>query len=137
MRRLILVLVFLVIILGGTTFYFYKNSGFSKLDPKSINENELKTITEKVGKLVILPTGEVPTLATVTDLEPLKGQAFFIDAKKGDKVLIFKSKAILYDPNINKIVNIAPVNQDDNIGNKQSVSDNPTIPTSPIIKKDQ
>jgi hypothetical protein len=111
MKRLILILVFLIIVLGGTTFYFYRSSKLS-LNQKLANSNEVKSLVEQVGKLVFLPKGEVPTVATVTDLEPLKGKPFFEDAKKGDKVLIFNDakKAILFDPVANKIINIAPVN---------------------------
>ena len=55
---------------------------------------------------------ETPTIATVSDPEALKNQAFFVDAKKGYKVLIYSNakKAFLYDPSADKIVNIAPLN---------------------------
>ncbi len=69
-------------------------------------------VIEAVGKLVTLPENETPTVATVTELEPLKDQAFFKDAMIGDKVLVYKtsSKAILYRPSTNKVVNVSSLN---------------------------
>jgi hypothetical protein len=69
-------------------------------------------------------------VATVSDPEILKNKNFFIDAKKGDKVLIYYSarKAILYDPVVKKIVNIAPVN----IGDfKKSAEFTPSLVPTP------
>ncbi len=67
---------------------------------------------EAVGKLVPLPQDEMPTIATVTDLTPLKDQAFFKEAEIGDKVVIYdkSKKAILYRPSTNKIIQIASLN---------------------------
>jgi hypothetical protein len=50
-------------------------------------------------------------LATVTDASKLNSQRFFKDAQNGDEVLIYAlaSKAILYRPKINKIVEVASV----------------------------
>ncbi|MEX2010527.1 MAG: hypothetical protein WD874_01860, partial [Parcubacteria group bacterium] len=81
---------------------------FGASDEMSTNE-----VIEKVGKLVELPEGENATVATVTDLEPLKGQAFFAEAKVGDKVLIYgeSKKAILYRPSENKIIVVAPLSK--------------------------
>jgi hypothetical protein len=64
---------------------------------------------QAVGKLIELPEGETPTVATISDLEPLKGQEFFSKAAIGDKVLIFdKAKeAILYRPSDDKIISKA------------------------------
>ncbi len=87
----------------------------SKLTPAS-QENAAKVETQeliaKVGELMFLPTDEEPTVATVSDVEKLREQAFFLHAKNGDKVLIYAkaSKAILYDPVANKIVEVAPIN---------------------------
>jgi hypothetical protein len=83
---------------------------FDLVQDKSVSDYK-KTI-EEVGKLVALPSGEDPTVATVTSLEPLKGQEFFKDAEVGDKVLIFSKskKAVLYRPSEKRIIVMAPLN---------------------------
>ena len=65
----------------------------------------------KVGKLILLPTNEIPTVATVTDASKLKNQPFFKNASNGDKVLIYvKAKeAILYNPTRNLVITVGPV----------------------------
>lgn len=90
----------------------------------SDNDNKLSTkdIIESVGKLMVLPTEE-PTIATVSDPESLKGQPFFMNAKIGDKVLIYSTagKAIIYRPSINKVIEIAPFYFDkENLNAQQS-----------------
>jgi len=109
------ILLLLIILLGLSTGYFYKQSMRMK-NPDIVAQNEAKALAEKVGKLIVLPTDEVPTIATVSDPEALKSQIFFTDAKKGDKVLIYTNakKAVLYDPVLNKVVTIAPLNIGDN-----------------------
>jgi hypothetical protein len=95
-----------------STGYFYKKYDAIKKNPQKVAQDETKVVIAAVSQLIELPQGEDPTVATVTDLAPLKGQAFFVNAKIGDKVLIFAkaAKAILYDPNANKIVEVAPIN---------------------------
>ncbi len=78
----------------------------------SSEANDTRKIIEEVGNAIELPVGEEPTVATIVDLEPLKNQPFFKDAKIGDKVLIFSKskKAILYRPSEQKIIVVAPLN---------------------------
>jgi hypothetical protein len=139
-RKIILILILLVVVLGGTSFYFYRNSQLAK-HPGAAEEKEAKALASKVGKLIILPEDEVPTIATVSDPEALKNQSFFADAKKGDKVLIYSKaqKAILYSPSVNKIVTVAPLS----ISNEKPTPDSSAIPkpvTDPAassVKKNQ
>lgn len=80
-------------------------------DPKAVAEKEVKDLTAAVGSLMVLPEGEIPQIATVSDPSRLKGQEFFKNAKVGDKVLIYNKskKAILYSPSIRKILDVAPL----------------------------
>lgn len=103
-----------VVLLGavGSAGYFYKQLAEVKKNPNKVAQDEVAATLAAVGKLIVLPEGEQPTLATVSDLEKLKDQAFFASAKVGDKVLIYTNakKAILYSPTENKIVEVAPIN---------------------------
>jgi len=74
-------------------------------------QTEVDTLLGQVGKLIELPK-EIPTVATVSDVTKLQDQAFFANAKNGDKVLIFvqAKEAVLYRPSENKIIKVSPVN---------------------------
>lgn len=67
-------------------------------------------IVKAVGNLIQLPE-EAPSVATVTDLAPLREQAFFAEAEVGDVVLMFPQsrKALLYRPSENKLIEAAPL----------------------------
>jgi len=101
-------------------FYFYSQVRALKQDPQIAAQKEVAQLVEKVGKLVVLPANETPTVATVSDPEALKDQAFFASAEKGDKVLIYAEakKAILYSVTLNKIIDVAPLN----IGTQKAVT---------------
>ncbi|MBI4050166.1 MAG: hypothetical protein HY398_01825 [Candidatus Doudnabacteria bacterium] len=96
----------------GAAAYFYNQVGELKANPQKIAQEETAALIARVGRLIILPTDEQPTVATVADPEKLKDQPFFAKAKVGDKVLIYTNsrKAILYNPESNIIVEVAPVN---------------------------
>ncbi len=81
-------------------------------NPTKAAQDEVTKVVAQVGKLMVLPTDEQPTVASVTDPEKLKGQDFFLNARVGDKVLIYQNnrKAILYSPSLNKILEVSPIN---------------------------
>ncbi|HAI22804.1 TPA: hypothetical protein DCP77_01060 [Candidatus Collierbacteria bacterium] len=83
-----------------------------KEDPNKIAKEETAKVVALVGKLVILPEGEEPVMATVTDKEKLKDQPVFAKAENGDKILIYSiaQKAYIYNPTKNVIVDVVPVN---------------------------
>ncbi len=113
----------------ATAFYLYSQLNQLKTDPQKAVQAESKDLIARVGRLIVLPEGEEPTIATVTDTELLKSQPFFVNAKKGDKVLIYTNarKAILYNPLDNKIVEVAPVNL--GAPQAQPTESKPTQPT--------
>lgn len=99
------------------------------------NSQELKDVMGKVSRHIMLPESESPTLATVSDVEKLRNQAFFLKAENGDKVLVFTEarKAILYRPRVDKIIEVSPITVDGSTGEQlntslNSPSNNPTKP---------
>lgn len=78
---------------------------------QEIAKAEVANLVEEVKKLISVPSDEMPTVATVSDSEKLKNNAFFANAMNGDKVLIFTTtkKAILYRPSENKIIEVGPI----------------------------
>jgi uncharacterized protein YneF (UPF0154 family) len=110
----IIILVFVCLLLCiSSGFFFYQYWKLQKqVNTKQITQEEVKKITGQVGRLMLLPTNETPTIATITDITKLNGQVFFKNAHNGDKVLIYSNnrEAILYNPQKNIIVNVAPVN---------------------------
>jgi hypothetical protein len=105
-------LAMLVIII--LAIYFYNQTRILNKDPKTIAAKEVTSLVDEVSKIVILPEGETPTVATVSDAAALKSQAFFAQALKGDKVLIYTKagKAVLYRPSVGKIVEVSSVKFD-------------------------
>lgn len=100
--------VLLVVALGSATYFYQKANS----DPQKVAESDLQKTIALVSRHLVLPEGDTPTLATVSDPEKLKDQPFFSRATKGDKVLIFSlsHKAILYNPALDKIIEVAPIN---------------------------
>ena len=82
------------------------------VNKKEDGPKELQSTIDDVSKLMLLPSDEVPTLATVTDIKKLEGQAFFARAETGDKILIYTNnkKVILYSPRLNKIIEVGGIN---------------------------
>jgi hypothetical protein len=68
-------------------------------------------LVDQIGKHIILPSGEEPTIATVVDVRKLLQQSFFLHAKNGDKVLLYPKAQIayLYRPSIDKIITVSPL----------------------------
>lgn len=107
-RRFLLIVLFILIVIP--TFVYGSILIYRHLrQPVTLDNN---TLIADVGKDIQLPAGETPTIASVTDLAPLKGQEFFKDAVIGDKVLIFSKsgEAILYRPSTKKVIVVAPLN---------------------------
>lgn len=131
--------VFVIFVIGGlsvSSFYFYQQ--YKKTSAKQAQtdtRDELTKLTDEIKSFMLLPD-EVPTLATVTDVEQAKSQPFFAKALNGDKVLIYinAKKAILYRPSEKKIIEVANVSglesgQDSSAGTLVSGQNENSTPT--------
>ena len=111
--------------------YFQGTSKNSSKNSAASAQKQIQDVVAKVAKLIELPQNEQPTLATVSDVNKLKDQPFFKNAKNGDKVLIYakNKKAIIYRPSSNKLVEVVSIN----VGQIQTQSKEkiPTPQTSP------
>lgn len=101
----IIFIAIIAICFGG--FFYYKLNKIQNISAGETKQKEIDTIISKVSHLYLIPNGEIPTVATVSD----PAISFFKLSEKGDKVLIFSKsgRAVLYRPSIDKIVEIVSV----------------------------
>src|SRR4051812_29005641 len=114
-KFIIPVAVVALFLIFGTGYYFLHQKSQPSNNPQDAqkqSQEETQRLVAEIGKLIELPTGEVPTVATVSDVSKLKNQPFFQNASNGDKVLIYSNakKAILYSPTLKKVLEVAPIN---------------------------
>lgn len=104
----IIVTALVIIILAGTVAWLLAGR---HTNPGNQQVNIVKT---EVGKLMILPKDEQPTLATVEDKTKLTDKFLVANAENGDRVLIYTKKqlVIIYRPSVNKIVAVGSVTVD-------------------------
>lgn len=106
-RNLPWLLILILLVVSGFLFMEYKEAQNKLIDVKTQNAKYEK----QLHKLILLPSNESPTIATVKDAEKLRKQLFFKNAQTGDKVFVYNKerKAILYRPSTNMIINVQPV----------------------------
>lgn len=116
MKKILSVIVWFIIgVAVGAGALFVWNNYVAKNPAKiasQMEEAQVKEIVAKVSKIIILPTGEEPVVATIKDASSLiKEQPFYKGAKNGDVVLVYQkaAKAIVYSPERNVIVNVGPI----------------------------
>ena len=110
-KLVITLLVLLLLASVGAAAFFYLQWAKYKNNPNKVSEDDLQQTIDEIGQLIVLPTGEKPTVATVSDPEKLKDQPFFAHAKTGDKVLFYQNarKAYLYDPVARKLIDVSTI----------------------------
>ncbi len=135
-KSMLLTVLFGIIVagaLGGAIYYFmqYQNTQALLKDPTKASAEKSKLLVEEVGKLMVLPPNEAPQVATVSDVNKLKQQSFFAQAKNGDIVLIYTQakKAILYDPTQKKVVEVGPINLSDTTAPSTAPANSAVSPT--------
>lgn len=105
---------------AASAFYYhqqYKAAQKILSSNAKLNPHETEMLVEKIGQLMILPTDEIPMIATISNKDQLMkadqiNAAFFSNSANGDKILIYKKagKAVIYRPSTNQLVEVGPVN---------------------------
>lgn len=81
-------------------------------NPQLVAQRQAADLIDKVSHLMVLPTDEAPTIASVTDVAQAQAQSqFFANAELGDKVLLYvkTGNAILYRPSADRIIATGPL----------------------------
>lgn len=138
-KKLVLWIIGLMVLLGsiGTAGYFYMKYQDVKDDPKSVitekNQAETTRVLESLKKNLLITETDAPTVARVEEPEKLQksNQEFYKDIQKGDYLVIFPKRAIIFRESINQIINIAPI-----ISTADLKTNTPTPTTSDTTETD-
>lgn len=98
-------------IVGGGFFAYQQRYAAAGNSQEATGDlNDVTYVTGRVSRHMVLPSDEVPALLTVTDNAKLTS-SFLKQAKNGDKVLVYQTnkKAILYRPDVDRIIDVGPV----------------------------
>jgi hypothetical protein len=77
-------------------------------DPQNVAA--AKEIVDKVKRHIIIQGDVEPTVATIVDVDKLKERNdFYKNAKNGDNLVVTPTRAILYDPKADIIIDVVPV----------------------------
>lgn len=95
--------------LAAYSFWMYYSSQqeLARVQQKTVQARggDAATIIASVKDHMVLPN-ETPTVTTVTNADAVRSQPFYANAQNGDRVLVFKTRAILYRPSIDRIIEV-------------------------------
>lgn len=115
-KKIMLALVVLLAVLGTFgTVVFYNKYQDVKQDPtqvqKAQNSADTQRVLTELKKVLRVDETEAPTVARVEDPAKLKkaNAEFYKNVDKGDYLIIFPKRAIIYREQTNQLINIAPI----------------------------
>ena len=81
-KKATIILALLVLGVSAIGIFFYDQVHTLEKNPNSLNERKTAILVDKVSKLIALPEGEIPTVATVTAVS-LANKSIFCKSKDG------------------------------------------------------
>ena len=114
-HKIILGLVLVVLVGAGGWWAFSSQSGddLSNLSANAgakLTDSQVQTIISRVSKFMVVPSDEKPSVVVLRDVASLASQQpFYRDAKDGDVLLVYSTRAIVYDAKENKLVSVTPI----------------------------
>ncbi|MBU0569598.1 hypothetical protein KKB40_02345, partial [Patescibacteria group bacterium] len=103
---------------GGWSYYQYlqirKELAYLKTfeGQQTLALSQQDELLKRVGKLIVLPTDEEPTIATIADVDVLsEEQPFFKGASNGDSLIVYSKaqRAIIYSHEKDTLINVGAV----------------------------
>jgi hypothetical protein len=115
MNKIILGLVVVCVVALGGWWAFHAGSDDTLANISAgvkLTDAQVQTIIDRIGKFMVVPTDEKPSVVVLRDVQSLQAQQPFYDgAKDGDILIIYSNRAIIYDPAANKLVSVSPIQQ--------------------------
>jgi len=109
-----------VLVLGGFGYWVHASTsgGSSASNVRDlqvrdgVDPKEVQNIISRVGKLVVVKEGELPTVATIQDISILLPQnpTLYRDAENGDKLLVWSDKIVVYSASKDRVLFAMPIN---------------------------
>src|SRR5688572_338099 len=77
-----------------------------------LSAEQVQEVITRVSAYMVVPAEESPSVTVLTDVAVrAQQQPFFRGAKDGDILIVYSSRAIIYDPKTDKLVNVGPIVQ--------------------------
>ena len=111
LQKFVLILVVVGAVAGGGWYFFNQGKqGFVIRPGEKLSDEQVSELIDRVGRFLVLPNDEQPAGAAISDAAALsERQSFYKDAKDGDILIVYSSKAIIYDAEADKLVNVGPI----------------------------
>lgn len=115
--KLILGLVLVILVGAGGWWAFNSQSGDSLANlsanaGEKLSDSQVQTIISRVSKFMVVPSDEKPSVVVLRGTAELAAQQpFYRDAKDGDVLIVYSTRAIIYDAKENKLVSVSPIQQ--------------------------
>jgi hypothetical protein len=83
-------------------------------DPTAkITDEQVQALVGRISKFMVVPD-EKPSVVVIRDADSLaQQQPFYRGSKDGDVLVVYSSRAIIYDAKSNKLVNVGPINRNE------------------------
>ncbi len=111
-RRYWWLLALIAVALWSWGFYALGAFAVYRAHPELSQSERASQILSKVSRLIQLPQGEPPTMATINNAAQAKvNQPFLASAEDGDVLIVYQraEEALLYRPSTDKLVAVGPV----------------------------
>jgi hypothetical protein len=104
-------LVVLVIVGGWLAFSTGSQDGLANLSANAkLTDSQVQLVINQITKFMVVPSDEKPSVVVLSNVEALAAQQpFYKDAKDGDILVVYSTRAIVYDPKSQKLVSVSPI----------------------------